>query len=106
MPNKIQISDTENDLNYLEEVQKANFALQEASMRIKELEQRLNAVDSRVPKTYPDVKFLNYVTRKRILVKFFFQLIKCKLTTDIYIDNWWCWICWISLSGLINAARA
>ncbi|XP_049821927.1 UDP-glucuronic acid decarboxylase 1 isoform X2 [Aethina tumida] len=68
MPNKIQISDTENDLNYLEEVQKANFALQEASMRIKELEQRLNAVDSRVPKTYPDVKFLNYVTRKRILI--------------------------------------
>lgn len=42
--------------------------LQEAQKRIKELEAKLRKLEARIPQKYPDVKFLNYRSRKRILV--------------------------------------
>ena len=36
--------------------------------KIKELEERINDLESRLPKKYEKVKFLNYQVRKRILV--------------------------------------
>lgn len=42
--------------------------LNDASERIQELEEKLQTLEARIPKTYPEVKFLNYLNRKRILV--------------------------------------
>lgn len=42
--------------------------LYEAKMRIRELEEKLANLELRIPKKFPDVKFLNYHSRKRILV--------------------------------------
>lgn len=42
--------------------------LQEAKRRIRELEDKLASLELRIPKKFPDVKFLNYHSRKRILV--------------------------------------
>lgn len=42
--------------------------LNDASERIQELEEKLQTLESRIPKTYPEVKFLNYLNRRRILV--------------------------------------
>ncbi|XP_022900841.1 UDP-glucuronic acid decarboxylase 1 [Onthophagus taurus] len=43
-------------------------ALDKANDRIQELEARLDRFESRVPKKYPQVKSLNYIARKRILI--------------------------------------
>lgn len=56
----------ENDVS-----QKSYLSLQEIyylNMRVKELEEKLETLSARVPKKYAEVKFLNYLTRKRILV--------------------------------------
>lgn len=45
-----------------------NRQLAEAQHRIRELEAKLRRLELRVPQRYPDVKFLNYRSRKRILV--------------------------------------
>lgn len=50
-------------------------------MKIKELEFKIQLLEDRIPKKYPDVTYLNYKNRKRILVrafllKFFFNFIK------------------------------
>lgn len=42
--------------------------LDEAKSRIMELESRIKEMESRIPRKYPDVTFLNYKNRKRILV--------------------------------------
>lgn len=42
--------------------------LQEAKNRILELEKKIAILEGRVPQKYPDVKFLGYKERKRILV--------------------------------------
>lgn len=42
--------------------------LDEALLKIQELEMRLKDIEFRIPKKYPEVKFLNYKDRKRILV--------------------------------------
>ncbi|XP_073992488.1 UDP-xylose synthase [Rhodnius prolixus] len=42
--------------------------LSDANERIKALEIKLMSLESRVPKPFPNVKFLNYRTKKRILV--------------------------------------
>lgn len=47
--------------------------LQEAQKRIKELEAKLRKLEARIPQKYPDVKFLNYRSRKRILVIFLYM---------------------------------
>ncbi|EEB12227.1 UDP-glucuronic acid decarboxylase, putative [Pediculus humanus corporis] len=50
-------------------VHKINFeSLEDAKRRIKELEEKLSALELRTPKKFPETKFLNYNTRKRILV--------------------------------------
>lgn len=43
-------------------------ALDDASLRIRELEEKIDTLEARVPKKYPEVKFLNYLARKRILI--------------------------------------
>uniref|UniRef100_A0A2P2I9U1 UDP-glucuronic acid decarboxylase 1 n=1 Tax=Hirondellea gigas TaxID=1518452 RepID=A0A2P2I9U1_9CRUS len=45
-----------------------NNSLREALYRISELENRLKEMEYKVPKKYPDVVFLNYKDRKRIMV--------------------------------------
>jgi Tfp pilus assembly protein PilO len=42
--------------------------LQEAQKKIRELEKRVKDLEKRIPQKYPDVKYLNYRSRKRILV--------------------------------------
>lgn len=62
-----KLIDMENDPPYVE-----INDLQEAKTRIRELEDKLREIEakieSRVPKNFPVVKFLNYKNRKRILV--------------------------------------
>ncbi|GLV41437.1 UDP-xylose synthase [Carabus blaptoides fortunei] len=41
---------------------------EEDSKRIKHLEHKIKQLESRIPKQFPDVKFLNYRSRKRILI--------------------------------------
>ncbi|XP_068904833.1 UDP-glucuronic acid decarboxylase 1 [Tenebrio molitor] len=53
---------------YQEEILYNKQLLKHTAERIHELENKIFALESRVPKTYPDVKFLNYLTRKRILI--------------------------------------
>lgn len=42
--------------------------LLDAKRRIRELEDKLSSLEFRIPKKFPDVKFLNYHSRRRILV--------------------------------------
>lgn len=46
-----------------------NPNMDEDSKRIKHLERKIKQLESRIPKQFPDVKFLNYRSRKRILVR-------------------------------------
>ena len=43
-------------------------SLDEALIKIKDLEQRLKDIEFRIPKKYPEVNFLTFKDRKRILV--------------------------------------
>lgn len=43
--------------------------LKEARSRIDQLEKKIAILEGRVPQKYPDVKFLGYKERKRILVR-------------------------------------
>lgn len=45
-----------------------NPNMDEDSKRIKHLERKIKQLESRIPKQFPDVKFLNYRSRKRILI--------------------------------------
>lgn len=47
-----------------------NYELKKAHQRIKELERKVDQLESRIPQKFTDVKFLNYQMRKRILVSF------------------------------------
>ncbi|XP_031338349.1 UDP-glucuronic acid decarboxylase 1-like isoform X2 [Photinus pyralis] len=42
--------------------------LEDAAVRIMELEQKLESLESRVPRKYAEVTFLNYLKKKRILI--------------------------------------
>lgn len=64
----------ENDVDYsMGEVKggvsKEKTELRVAQQKIKLLEQRLEELEKRLPKKYGEVKFLNYQTRKRIMVR-------------------------------------
>lgn len=50
------------------EYEKSWDHLNDASERIQQIEEKLQTLEARIPKTYPEVKFLNYLNRKRILV--------------------------------------
>jgi hypothetical protein len=43
-------------------------SLQETQKKIKELEKKIKDLEKRIPQRYPDVRYLNYRSRKRILV--------------------------------------
>lgn len=45
-------------------------SLDEALVKIEALEQRLKDIEYRIPKKYPEVNFLTFKDRKRILVSF------------------------------------
>ncbi|XP_057651303.1 UDP-glucuronic acid decarboxylase 1 [Diorhabda carinulata] len=55
-------------LKFPEDVQRATYLLNDAYHKIEALEEKIISLEGRVPKTYPDVKFLNYLQRKRILI--------------------------------------
>ncbi|XP_028132045.1 UDP-glucuronic acid decarboxylase 1 [Diabrotica virgifera virgifera] len=55
-------------LKFPDEVKRATYLLNEAFSKIEALEGKIISLEGRVPKTYPDVKFLNYMQRKRILI--------------------------------------
>lgn len=56
------------ELRFPEDVKHATFLLNEAYKKIETLEEKIMSLEGRMPKTYPDVRFLNYLNRKRILV--------------------------------------
>lgn len=43
--------------------------LEQTKLKIKELELKIQLLEDRIPKKYPDVTYLNYKNRKRILVR-------------------------------------
>lgn len=60
--------------------------LKEARSRIDQLEKKIAILEGRVPQKYPDVKFLGYKERKRILVRYYYSyfffkyyILKCYL---------------------------
>lgn len=61
-------NDATRDLKFPEDVQHATIMLNDAYRKIEALEEKIISLEGRVPKTYPDVRFLNYLQRKRILV--------------------------------------
>jgi hypothetical protein len=62
----VEINENQTPDSRAHEIQ--NF--QEAQKKIKELEKKIKDLEKRIPQRYPDVKYLNYRTRKRILVSF------------------------------------
>ncbi|CAH1117390.1 unnamed protein product [Phaedon cochleariae] len=65
-----EYSDSSKNKEYIfpDDINHATQLLNEASNKIEALEEKIISLEGRVPKTYPDVKFLNYLNRKRILV--------------------------------------
>lgn len=60
----------------------ANEVLQ-AKKQILELQRKIQELEGRIPRKYPDVTFLNYKNRKRILVSWrFFSIITVRVTTE------------------------
>lgn len=64
----------ENEIDYVYNSVKGNGGkdtseLKSAQQKIQLLEKRLAELESRLPKKYDEVKFLNYQNRKRILVR-------------------------------------
>ncbi|KAG5869556.1 hypothetical protein JTB14_002301 [Gonioctena quinquepunctata] len=57
-----------NEMSFPAEVKRATSLLNEAYQKIEALEEKIISLEARVPKTYPDVSFLNYLNRKRVLV--------------------------------------
>lgn len=54
--------------DHQEELSARYDELNEAKKRLKLLEMKIQTLENRISKTYPDVLFLNYKNRKRILV--------------------------------------
>lgn len=59
--------------------------LHEALDKIQELEKRLRDIEYRIPKKYPEVEFLTYKDRKRILVSVKLLLL-CTEQEGIYVN--------------------
>ncbi|CAG9839725.1 unnamed protein product [Diabrotica balteata] len=66
--NPEEVDEQKAALKIPDEVKRATYLLNEASSKIEALEEKIISLEGRVPKTYPDVKFLNYMQRKRILI--------------------------------------
>lgn len=56
---------------YDEEHESRMDELHSAKKQILELERKIQELEGRIPRKYPDVTFLNYKNRKRILVSLF-----------------------------------
>lgn len=56
------------ETNNQEELTSSYNELSEAKKRLKLLEMKIQTLENRISKKYPDVLFLNYKNRKRILV--------------------------------------
>lgn len=66
---KIEVESTKKDIwKFPDDLEHANYVLNEAYKKIDALEGKIISLEGRVPKTYPDVNFLNYINRKRILI--------------------------------------
>lgn len=61
----------EKELEPISDEENTKRALLEAKTRIEQLEKKIAILEGRVPQKYPDVKFLGYKERKRILVSQF-----------------------------------
>lgn len=59
----------ETELKFPEDVKQATSLLNDAYKKIETLEEKILSLEGRMPKTYPDIRFLNYLHRKRILVR-------------------------------------
>lgn len=60
--------ENEDDYALVKGSSKEKNELRAAQLKIKLLEQRIGELENRLPKKYGEVKFLNYQTRKRIMV--------------------------------------
>lgn len=60
------------EANNQEELTSSYNELNEAKKRLKLLEMKIQTLENRISKKYPDVLFLNYKNRKRILVSSYF----------------------------------
>lgn len=72
MPKRNDYSNNQNILNNMENNKvddNTKQELQEARARIDQLEKKIAILEGRIPQKYPDVKYLGYKERKRILVK-------------------------------------
>lgn len=73
MPKKDYYNNMQNNLNNMEsdkidDVTKQE--IQQARARIEQLEKKIAILEGRIPQKYPDVKYLGYKERKRILVAY------------------------------------
>lgn len=66
--NSYQTNSQNVELRFPEDVKHATYLLNEAYKKIETLQEKIISLDGRMPKTYPDVRFLNYLNRRRILV--------------------------------------
>lgn len=87
--------------------------LNDARQRLRLLEMKIQTLENRIAKKYPDVLFLNYKNRKRILVILclytFFVSSFTKLKFSFLrfeIDNWRCWFRWFTSCRLLDDARS
>lgn len=65
-------------------------SLDEALTKIKELETRLKELEHNIPKKYPEVKFLTYKDRKRILVsgyKVYINLVTYRVEKKVIVEH-------------------
>ena len=60
----VEINGNQSPYSKVHEIQ----TLQQAQKKIRELEKKIKDLEKRIPQRYPDVKYLNYRSRKRILV--------------------------------------
>lgn len=60
--------------------------LADAKKKIADLEAKLESLEIRIPKKYPDVKYLNYKLRKRILVRFIFTCLDSYRYSYMYFN--------------------
>lgn len=72
-PNSIK--ETHQQIDHDNELDNKYTELEQTKLKIKELELKIQLLEDRIPKKYPDVTYLNYKNRKRILVRIPFRLL-------------------------------
>lgn len=84
LPKKLTYSETvkmEDKMQQNNDNEGTKRELLEAKSRIDQLEKKIAILEGRVPQKYPEVKFLGYKLRKRILVRYFI------FTHSIFFDK-------------------